>query len=273
MTAGLTDTHCHLIMGEFTDDLPQVLERAAEAGVATVVVPGIDLQTSRAAVSLAESHPGLHAAVGIHPHHADTWNSSVAEEILALAGSEKVVAIGEIGLDFYRDFSPRRQQRLAFREQLAMARRLGLPVIVHNRKAIEDVLQELDRWATNLPASLKDRSGVMHAFSADRVSATRALEMGMYLGVAGPVTFRNAADLRTVVGSLPIDRLLVETDAPYLTPHPHRGSRNEPAYVRLVAEGLAGALETEVARVTYATSENANRLFEWEHGTNNGHIL
>lgn len=274
MIHGLVDSHCHLMLDQFQDDLGQVLARARQAGVSAVLIPGIDLESSRAAVRLTEAHPDLFAAVGVHPHHAHTWSAESRAEIAQLAASDRVVAIGEIGLDFYRDYSPRQAQRQAFREQLELAKDRALPLVVHNRNAIDEILEELEAWTANLPESLRGRPGVLHAFSGDEAQAQRALDMGFFLGVGGPITFKNANSLRHITSSLPLDRLLVETDAPYLSPHPHRGKRNEPAYLPLVADGLARALNVEVEQVVHATTRNAEYVFEWNHGIdNNGHVL
>lgn len=273
MNRRLVDTHCHLMLDQFQDDLGQVLARAQKAGVSAVLVPGIDLDSSQSAVEMADSHPALFAAVGVHPHHAHTWTGEAEAELTRLADSGRVVAIGEIGLDFYRDYSPRAAQRRAFRDQLDLAKRLALPIVVHNRDAIDEILEELESWTAAIPDSLRDRPGVLHAFSGDESHAQRALEMGFYLGVGGPITFKNAGGLRHLTSSLPLDRLMVETDAPYLSPHPHRGERNEPAYLPLVADGLAQTLSIDFEQVAQATTRNAKVVFEWNHGTDNGHLL
>ncbi len=269
----LVDTHCHLTLPDFKEDLDQVLENAWRSGLERIVVPGIDLETSRAAVALAESHPGLYAAVGVHPHHSDDWTPATAQALRALAASAKVVAIGEAGLDYYRDYAPRDAQRRALRCQLELAAEAGLPIILHNREASDDLLPLLAEWTEGLPEPLASRPGVLHAFSGDLSTASQTIEMGFYLGIAGPLTYKQAASLRSVVRAIARDRTLIETDAPYLPPHPHRGQRNEPAYVSLVAERLATEWETTPEDSAAITSRNAGAIFGWDHGIENGHLL
>ncbi|MDX1600906.1 MAG: TatD family hydrolase, partial [Anaerolineales bacterium] len=225
------------------------------------------------AVDLAEATPGVYAAVGVHPHEAESWSAGSADELRSLAASPAVVAIGEIGLDYYRDLSPRAAQRKALRAQLSLAAELGLPVIVHNRESTEDLLDELTHWADELPDELATRPGVLHAFSADRKAAEIATRHGFFLGVAGPITYPNADDRRRITAGLPAERLLVETDAPYMAPQAERGKRNEPAFVRFVAEALAEVKSTSLDKVADRTTANASNLFGWSHGTTNGNIL
>lgn len=271
-SAPLADTHCHLTLPAFEADRQQVLERARAAGVARIVVPGIDLQTSRAAVAFAEAQPGVFAAVGVHPHHASSWNSSTRDALRTLASSTRVVAVGEIGLDFFRSLSPRSAQRRALEEQLDLAQELGLPVIVHNRQAIHELLPLLERWAPGARATSRPR-GVLHAYSADLPSAQRALAAGFDLGIAGPVTYRRASNLRALVPHLPLDRIVLETDAPYLPPDPHQGTRNEPAYTTRVAEEVARLLELPFSHLAEATTNNAALLFGWHHDIDRDHLL
>lgn len=263
---GLTDTHCHLTLPQFNSEVDQLLERALAAGVERVVVPGIDLDTSRAAVQLAERLPSVYAAVGLHPHSASDWSAELGSELEQLSRSPKVVAIGEIGLDFYRELAPRSLQRQALGGQLELAKQLGKPVIVHNREATQELLEVLIEWAGGLDTDRKRRAGVLHAFSGDQQEAELAIESGFYLGVAGPVTYPNADDLRDTLRLLPLARLLIETDSPYLAPQPRRGKRNEPAYLPFIAEGLATLQGAELAATADATSENAAELFDLKHG-------
>ena len=271
MSAPLVDTHCHLCLPAFEQDLPQVLSRAAASGVGRILVPGIDLETSRHAVDLAEANANLFAAVGIHPHSAEEWSPDAYQALRSLARSERVVAIGETGLDYYRDRSPRPRQMEAFEGQLELADELSLPVIVHSREAAEDVLDRLASWSAG--AAHRRRTGVLHAFSADEQAASSAVSAGFYIGVAGPVTYPSAPKLRQTVSGLPIDRLLPETDAPYLPPVPHRGQRNEPAHVALVSDALAAVRGVEPDRLRQACWDNAEALFRWDHGTDNRHVL
>ena len=262
----LTDTHCHLSLDEFSDELDPLLDRAREAGVRRLVIPGIDLATSRRAVEIAESEEGIYAAVGIHPHNASGYSVQKRAELRELARSSSVVAIGEIGLDFYRDHSPRDEQKSALIGQLALARELELPVIIHNREAQEALFEVLLEWA---PTVTRQQKGVLHAFSGDRQGAERALSSGFFIGVAGPLTYPNAGELRKTIQDLPQDRLLLETDSPYLPPQPHRGQRNEPAYLPFVAEELGKLTHKEVDEVIIDTSENAAQLFGWLNGSAN----
>ena len=258
----LVDTHAHLDFGKFDGDRQAVIQRAREAGVGAIVNVGADLASSQRAVKLAEAHEGIYAAVGMHPHDAKALDGAALAHLRELARHPKVVAVGEIGLDFYRDLSPRDMQRRAFRAQLAWAAKLGKPVVIHDRDAHDEILEMLEDWAGGLQGSpLAGRLGVLHTFSGDLGMAERAIELGFYISISGPVTYHNARHLPDVVRALPMERLLVETDCPFLTPHPHRGKRNEPAYVRLVAERVAVLKGLPLDRVAEATTANAQRLF------------
>jgi len=254
----LIDTHCHLDFAPFDGDRDQVLKRAVEAGVTVLVNPGADLESSCRAVELAGRFSQVYAAVGVHPHDATTLDETVLHKLAELARHPKVVAIGEIGLDYYRDLSPRAQQRNAFERQLTLAAERKLPVIVHQREAAQDVLAILKRWR----AQHSDQpAGVLHAFSGDLVMARQALELGFYIGIAGPVTYANARKLPEMLPRLPVERLVIETDAPYLTPHPHRGQRNEPAYLPLIARRLAELLRMPLETLATQLTENARQIF------------
>jgi TatD DNase family protein len=262
----MVDTHCHLNLAQFDSDRQRVIGRASEVGVERIIVPGIDLESSRAAVDLADEEDSVYAAVGIHPHNAASWTKTAARELTALAGSGKVVAIGEIGLDYYRDLSPRDVQKIAFVEQLQLAGELKLPAIIHNRDAIDDVLNLSLIYSAGLQPEMSRRAGVLHAFSADLDSAKTAIAAGFYLGTAGPITFRNAEDRRTITASLPIEALVIETDSPYLSPHPLRGKRNEPANLKHIADGLALTLRKGMLSVAEITTQNAAALFDLYDG-------
>jgi len=260
----LVDSHCHLDFAEFDRDRDEVVERARQAGVGFIINPGCDLLSSRRAVGLAERYPEVYAAVGVHPHQAKCVTRDVIAELRDLAAHPKVVAIGEVGLDFYRDLSPRDVQRRACEQQLALAAELQLPVIMHSRDAHDEVMTMLGRFAS--PAGhLADRGPgrwcVLHAFSAGEEAAHKAVDMGICLGIAGPVTFAKTQGLQAVARALPTERLLTETDSPYLTPHPYRGKRNEPAHVRLVAEAVAAIRGVSLAQVGSWSSDCARRLF------------
>jgi len=261
----LIDTHAHLDFHQFDADRPAVLERARSAGVELLVNVGADLASSRRAVKLAEQYEPIFAAVGMHPHDAVKLDGATLAELRDLAQQTKVVAVGEIGLDFYRDLSPRDVQRRAFQAQLAWAAKLGKPVIIHDRDAHAEIIEILADWAAELSDSpLAGRLGVLHTFSGDAAMAERAIDLGFYISLSGPVTYPNARKLPDIVRALPLERLLVETDCPFLAPHPHRGKRNEPAYVRLVAERIAELKSMSFDDLATATTANARRLFRFE---------
>ena len=257
----LTDTHCHLSLDPFSGEIESILARAYAAGVRRVVVPGIDLDSSRRAVEIAEAHEGVYASVGVHPHGASTFSQAIGDELRTLARSPEVVAVGEIGLDYYRDLSPRKAQLAAFRDQLTMARDLELPVIIHNREAHEELYQVLLEWAPTVSGS---RKGVLHAFSGTDVNVADAVNSGFYIGVAGPLTYPSAEGLRRTIQGVPLDRLLLETDSPHLPPQPYRGQRNEPAYLPLVADELNRLAGRAIDAVT---TKNADTLFGWQNGS------
>lgn len=249
----LIDSHAHLDFPQFDDDRDAVISRARQAGLTAIVNIGTNLPTSRASVALAEKYDFIYATVGIHPHDADTANRAALDELRDLAGRPKVVAIGEIGLDYYRDYSPRAAQRQAFRDQLALASALERPVVIHSRDAHDEVLGALRDW---------EGTGVLHTYAAGLEHLDEVIDMDFSIGVSGPVTFSKAEPLREVVRAVPLDRLLVETDCPYLAPEPHRGRRNEPAYVRYVTETIARARGEPTEHIARATADNARRLFE-----------
>lgn len=253
----LVDTHCHLDFEWFDEDREEVVARALAAGVQRIVVPALDLENVEMVLALAEAYEAVYAAVGIHPNSAAEWEDGWLDRLRALAGHEKVVAIGEIGLDYYWDKTPAAVQHRAFSRQLALAAELALPVIVHNREADVDVL----RLLADSPLAGQERPGVLHSFSSPWETAVTGLELGFYLGFTGPVTFKKAEELREIAARAPLERLLVETDAPFLTPQPHRGKRNEPAYVAHVAAKIAEVRGLSEAQVAEATTANASRLF------------
>lgn len=261
----LIDSHCHLDLPHFAGDREAVLGRAQEAGVVAMITQGVDLASSRAAIALAEQHPSIFAAVGIHPTECADFQPAMLAEVRVLAGHAKVVAIGEIGLDDYWQDVPLPQQQKVLRLQLDLAAELGLPVVLHDREAHELIMAELETWIHDrLPGSpLAQRPfvGVLHSFSGDAAMARQAYDLGFVLGLGGPVTFKNARDLQALACELDPQRLILETDAPYLSPHPYRGKRNEPARVRLVAEKLAALWHTSLTDVATTTTRTARRLF------------
>lgn len=256
----LTDTHAHLDDTRYDGDRDAVIARAREAGVDALITIGCDLATSRAAVELADQYPFIYAAIGVHPHEVRQIGDDWYDELRRLAQHPKVVAYGEIGLDYHYNYSPPKLQRERFREQILLARELKLPIVVHTREAQEDTVAILKEERAN------ETGGVFHCFTGDARLAKDGLDLGFYLSFSGVITFQNAGMLREIVRTVPMDRLLIETDCPYLTPVPHRGKRNEPAYVRLVAETIA-SLRSEATSISAEdigrlTAANARRLFK-----------
>jgi TatD DNase family protein len=265
----LVDSHCHLDLEQFDGDRAAVWERAQAAGVGWLVIPGIDLPQNRRALALAEQQPRWYVAAGVHPNSADTFDAATLGELRMLAAHERVVAIGEIGLDYYWDKVAPEQQRRAFVQQLALAAELGLPVIIHSRDANVDVADVLRTWVASdrfraSPLAQRPFAGVLHAFSGDGALAEEAYSWGFALSLGGPVTFRNAHALHALTPQLRLDRLMLETDAPYLTPHPLRGQRNEPAHLALVVEQLARLYAVAPESVAAATTAVAQRFFQVE---------
>ncbi len=248
----MIDSHAHLTAKVYRKDLEAVLERARAAGVTSMLTVGFDMASSEAGVGLAEKHPDVFAAVGIHPHDATTLTLDALGRLEELASSPRVVAIGEIGLDFYRDLSPRRTQEDAFRLQIGLAKDLELPIIVHDRDAHHRTVQVLRE--ESVPR------GVLHCFSGDVNLARQGIDVGLYISFAGPITF-NGKKAEEILGHIPEERILIETDCPYLTPVPYRGKRNEPAYVRYVLERVARILDRPVEEVDTLTEQNTKRLF------------
>ena len=252
----LFDTHAHLHFPDLVEDLDGVLERARAAGVTGMVTIGTDRETNPAAVALAERLDAVYATVGIHPHDAAEATPADFEAMERLArGSAKVVALGEMGLDFFRNLSPPDVQAAVFRRQLDMARRLGRPVVIHCRDAHPEALAIL------ADERVGEVGGVMHCFSADVTVAGRCLDLGLYVSLAGPVTYKNARALPEVARFVPADRLVLETDCPFLPPHPHRGQRNEPAWVAITAAHVAALRGVTLETLGPMVTENARRLF------------
>ena len=255
----LIDTHTHLDDRRYNEDREAMIARARETGVEAMVTIGCDLATSRSAVALADRYAFVYASIGIHPHEVKHVEDHWYDELRRLAANRKVVAYGEIGLDYHYNHSSPKEQRGRFREQIQLARELGLPVIIHTREAQQDTIAILREERAS------EVGGVFHCFSGDAWLAKDALDLGFYLSFSGIVTFQNAAMLREIAKTVPLDRLLIETDCPYLTPAPHRGKRNEPAYVSLVAAQLAtiraGEPDMTVETIGKITTQNAKRLF------------
>lgn len=253
---GIFDTHTHLNDKYYSSDLDGAIARAADQGVDRIICPGYDLPSSRRAVEIARSYDNVWATVGVHPHDAESFDDKALAEVTKLAAEPRVVAIGEIGLDYYRDLSPRPAQISAFKAQIRLAKELDLPVVIHNRDAGADVIRILEEEC--VPPGF----GVMHCFSEDVDYAMQVVDLGLYVGIAGPVTYTKNDYLREVAEKVPIEKILVETDAPYLTPEPFRGRRrNEPALVRLVAEKVAELRNLSLETFAQDTTANALRLF------------
>ncbi len=250
----LADSHAHIDDERFDADREEVVARALAAGVSLIVNIGADMASSARSVALAEKYPGIYAAVGMHPHDSRDMKETDYHQLEQWATHPKVVAIGEIGLDYHYDLSPRPVQKEVFLRQLDLARKTGKPFIIHEREAHADMLDIIRNAARGL-------NGVFHCFSGSVETAREYLKMGFYISVAGPVTFPKSAKTKDVAKAVPLDRLLVETDSPYLTPQPFRGKRNEPAYVRLVAEEIANLRDIPLAELAEATTANVRRLF------------
>lgn len=254
----LVDSHAHLNEAAFVEDLPAVVQRAWDAGLGAVVVVGYDLKSSQRAKEIALEYPGVYAAVGIHPHDAPECNSEALSTLADLLKGDRVKALGEIGLDYYWNTWPREIQQRSFRLQLDLAKCLAVPFVVHDRDAHGDVLALLKERAP-YPAGF-----VMHCFSGSSEFARECLRLGGHVSLAGPVTFRNASKLLDVAREVPLERLLLETDCPYLSPDPFRGKRNEPARLVRVAEAIALVRGLDLEHLALATTENAKRLFGLE---------
>ena len=255
----LIDSHAHIDLAEFNKDRDQVMARAREQGVRAVINVGLDAESSRKSLEMAQKYEDIFVAVGFHPHEASKMKEGDLKSLADLSGDSRVVAIGEIGLDFYRNLSPRESQLEVFEKQLDLAVELGLPVVVHCRQAHKEVYDILSGWVKNTPDNYK--RGVIHCFSGDIDMARRYIELGFYISIAGSVTYPSAGELVGVARELPLDRLLLETDAPFLAPQAHRGKRNEPAYVALTAEKVADIRQVPTGVVADAAARNTIELF------------
>ncbi len=290
----LTDTHCHLDFHKFDEDRAAVIERAKKADLVRILIPALSVTSSLSAIKLAESHPMLYAAIGVQPNESLTWTENTVDELRTVInphpnprsrgvpspsgrgarGEGKIVAIGEIGLDYYWEAAPHDHQQRVFRAQLDLAAELNLPVVVHLREkgdaaggpCADDAMSILEEWVAGLGAdkeALRKNPGVLHSFSGSLETAQRAISLNFCIGITGPVTFKNANQKQELVAQLPLEHLLIETDAPYLTPHPHRGKRNEPAFVYEIADKIAQLQSRNLEDVAAITTANAARLFSW----------
>jgi len=254
----LIDSHCHLDSRVFDEDRDEVIERAHQAGVTHIIVPSVNWQRMPNVIALSKAYSGIYAAVGIYPKYCQDWQANQMEQLHQLATKPEVVAIGEIGLDYnWRKKPPKERQITAFSKQLALAAELDLPVIIHNWQAEEDIL----RLVAVSPLAGRVHAGVMHGITANLEFAYRAIELGFYVGIGTRITPPNVKKLAKLVSELPLDRILLETDAPHLPPYQHRGMHNKPAYVRYVAEAVAKARDMHLNEIIAATTENTLRLF------------
>lgn len=251
----MIETHAHMDFPEFDADRDTAIRRAQDAGVHTIINIGTDFDSCERILALAEQHERLFAVLGVHPHDAKIWNGDrAADRLKRLADHPKVVGIGEIGLDYFRNHSPREQQKAVFIEQIAIARELKLPIVIHNRAAFDDLFGIL------LKESAWEVGGVMHCFSEGVEEAVKTIDLGFHLSVNGILTYNNST-MAVVAQKSRLDRIILETDCPFLAPHPHRGKRNEPSYIPIIAARLAELRARPVEEVVAATDENAMRLF------------
>lgn len=251
----LIDTHVHLNADHYDEDLDEVIERAREAGVSHFVVIGFDNKTIDRTMELIDKYEDVYGVIGWHPVDAVDCRDEDLARIEKLSSHPKIVGIGETGLDYHWDKSPEHIQKEIFKAQIALAKRVNLPLIIHNREATGDVVEILEEEGAG------EVGGIMHAFSGSPEIADRVLKIGFMISLGGPVTFKNAKQPKEVAKYVPLDKLLIETDAPFLTPHPHRGKRNEPAYVKLVAEEIAKLRDISYEEVAKATSDNALKIY------------
>jgi TatD DNase family protein len=251
----LIDSHAHLEMPDFKRDLEQVIQRAKESGVGYIFTVGTERRDWKKTLEIADSHPSIYAILGIHPHNAKEIDEETYPALRELCRDRKVKAYGEIGLDFYRNLSPRDVQLRRFREQIGVAKELGLPIVVHDREAHQETLEILKS------EKAEECGGIIHCFSGDYEMAKICIDMGFYISVPGSITFKNAEGFREIVKGIPLESLLVETDAPFITPEPFRGKRNEPSYVRYTAQKVAEIKKMSFEEVAEVTTENALKVY------------
>jgi TatD DNase family protein len=251
----LFDTHAHLNATDYAEDVEEVIERAKEAGVSNIVVVGFDRPTIKKAMELVDKYDHLYGCIGWHPVDAIDCTDEDLQWIEELCKHPKIVAVGETGLDYHWDKSPKEIQHEVFRKQIRLAKKLNMPIMIHNREATDDVLTILKE------EHAEEVGGIMHCFSGSVETAKEALKLNFYISLGGPVTFKNAKKPKEVAKVVPLEKLLIETDCPYLAPHPFRGKRNEPAYVRLVAEQIAELKEISLEELAEATTRNAKKIF------------
>ncbi|MGM0501923.1 MAG: TatD family hydrolase [Bacillota bacterium] len=251
----LIDTHAHLDFDRFDNDRAEVIQAAYDSGVKKIINVGADMESSRNSVDLAQDYDFIYASVGMHPHDAQDFDENKYQELKKLAQNDKVIAIGELGLDYHYDNSPREKQQEVFKKQLQLATEVNLPVVIHSRDAKEDTLKILKEHA-------QDLTGVMHCYGYDVPTAKEVFELDFYLSFGGIITFNGTSAVRKMIKKLPLERIILETDAPYLTPEPHRGQRNESKYVKEVAKKMADIKNMSLKEVAEITTENAEQLFD-----------
>jgi TatD DNase family protein len=251
----LIDSHAHLEMPEFKKDLEAVIQRAKGSGVEYIFTVGTEKKDWKRAVEIADSHPSIYAILGVHPHNAKEIDDQTYPTLRGLCRNGKVKAYGEIGLDFFRNLSPRDIQLKRFREQIGLAKELDLPIVIHDREAHRETLEILKS------EKAEESGGIIHCFSGDYEMAKACLDMGFYISIPGSITFKNAEGFRKIVDRIPLESLLVETDAPFLTPEPFRGKRNEPSYVRYTAQKVAEIKKVSLEKVAEITTQNALRVY------------
>jgi len=256
----LIDSHAHLEMPEFKKDLDGVIQRAKESGVNTIFTVGTERKDWKRALEIAHLHPSVYAILGVHPHNAKEIDDQTYPILRKLCRDEKVKAYGEIGLDFFRNLSPRDVQLKRFREQIGVAKELNLPIVVHDREAHQATMEVLKS------EKAEEYGGIIHCFSGNYEMAKECIEMGFYISVPGTITFRNAERFQEIVKKLPLESLLVETDAPFLTPFPFRGKRNEPSYVKYTAQKVAEIKKAPFEKVAEMTTENALQVYRLKSG-------
>ncbi len=249
------DTHAHLFYPNFENDVDEVINRAKDEGIDYIVVPATDIKTAHQAIELCNKYDFIYGAVGVHPHDTKDWNSSLLDEIKSLANHKKIVAIGEIGLDYYYDFSPKEKQIEAFKSQIELAIELNLPIIVHNRESDADMLKIIQEYCGS---GLKAQ---FHCFNASLEDANEYIKMGHFISFTGNITFKKADELRNILSKISLEHIMLETDSPFMTPVPHRGKRNEPSYVKLIAEKIAEVHNLSIEDIARFTSYNVFRMF------------
>jgi TatD DNase family protein len=249
------DTHCHLNHESFSNDIQQVIDRAQNVNVKFILIPGWDLESSKKAVELAEKFQNVYSAVGIHPNEWEKADNNSISEIAKLALHPKVIAIGEVGLDYYYDQDHKKEQGELLNNMFSIADETHKPILLHSRESLDDLLLLLHAWKT------RNRNGIMHAYEGDLISSKEIIDMGFYLGVGGPVTYKNAKLKKDVFSNVPLYSIVFETDAPYLSPVPHRGERNEPSYLPLIADYLAKLRNQEKDQIVDCIYQNSYKMF------------